>query len=344
MKSVFINKHGSINVLTYGELPEGIPKSTEVKIKVYACSLNRLDIFTRMGIKGIKLNFETPHILGGDFAGEITQIGSKVTDRKIGDRVVVNPSVICNRCENCIQGVTELCSNPGRIGLTSNGGNAEFSIIPSTNTYKIPKTISFHEAATLPTVYLTAWTMLTRKAQLKDSETVLIISGSSGVGAAAIQIAKNVIQAQVITTTSTKEKAVKAKALGADHVILHEEDIHKKINQITSNRGVNVIIDHMGQSTWENNFELLSKGGRFCICGVTSGYKGEIHLGKIFANNQSIHGTFMGRHQDLEKLIRLAEDKKIGNIIDSEFPLEETKDAHLRMEKQSFFGKIVISI
>ena len=344
MKSVYINNHGPRNVLTYGELPENTPKSTEVKVKIHSCSLNRLDIFTRMGIKGINLNLTKPHILGGDFAGEIIEVGQKVTDKKIGDRVVINPGLICLKCENCIQGFTELCSNSGRIGLTTNGGYAEFGIVPSINTYHIPKSISFSEASTLPTVFLTAWTMLTRKSQLKDTETVLIVSGSSGVGAAAIQIAKNVIGAKVITTTSTKEKALKAKALGADYVILNEENLNQKINEITNNQGVNVIIDHLGQKTWENAFKFLAKGGRFCICGVTSGHKGEIHLGQIFANNQSIMGTFMGRHKDLEKIIQLSANKQIGNIIDSEFPLQRIKDAHKLMENRNFFGKIVISI
>ena len=313
-------------------------------MKIHSCSLNRLDIFTRMGVKGIKLDLTEPHILGGDFAGEIVEVGRKVIGKKIGDRVVVNPGLICSKCKNCLKGITELCSNSGRIGLTTNGGYAEFAIVPSINTYQIPKSISFPEASTLPTAFLTAWTMLTHKSQLKDYETVLIISGSSGVGAAAIQIAKNLIQAKVITTTSTKEKASKAKSLGADHVVLHEENLNQKINKITNNKGVDVIIDHLGQETWEHAFTLLAKGGRLCICGVTSGHKGEIHLGKIFTNNQSILGTFMGRHKDLEKIISLSADKKIGNIIDSEFPLQRIKDAHELMENRSFFGKIVITI
>ena len=226
MKAVYLTEHGGTDTLQYGEMPEPNVGPNEAKIRVRACALNRLDIFIRMGIKGTRMAFDQPHILGGDVAGDVVETGSEVLNVKVGDRVVVNPRLTCNQCQYCIAGETELCTRPGRMGQTSQGGYAEYVVAPSVNAVVIPDSLPYEEAASLPTVFMPAWNMLVRRAKLQAWETVLVLSASSGVGTAAIQVAKNIIGARVIATTSSEKKVQMAKALGADEVINYaKEDI-----------------------------------------------------------------------------------------------------------------------
>ena len=214
MKAVYIREHGGTEALEYGELPEPAAGPNDVTVKVKACGVNRLDVFTRAGVRGTRLELTEPHVLGGDVAGEVAEVGSEVTQVKRGERVVVNPRITCGECPYCVAGDEELCDKPAMLGSATNGGYAEFVKVPAINTVPLPAEMSYEEAASLPTVFMPCWQMLMRRAALKLWETVLVLSASSGVGTAAIQVAKNVIGARVLAITSTEEKARKAKELG----------------------------------------------------------------------------------------------------------------------------------
>ncbi|MCI0840413.1 MAG: zinc-binding dehydrogenase [Chloroflexi bacterium] len=345
MKAVYITEHGDVDVLTYGDVPEPEVGPNDVKIRVRACALNRLDLYTRAGARGTRVRFNGPHILGGDVAGEVAETGSQVNRVAVGERVVVNPRITCNQCRFCVAGQEEFCSDAGMLGSSVSGGYAEYVSVPAVNAFHISDSLSFEQAASLPTVFLPCWTILMRKAKLKPWETVLIPSASSGVGTAAIQVAKNVIGATVITTTSTEEKANKARELGADHVINYNtEDVARRVKEITGRQGVNVVLDHVGADFWPAAMASLAVGGRYGICGVTSGYKAELQMGLMFLRYQTVFGVFMGRKEDLRQIVELAGRGTIRGIIHQTYPLEDAAKAHEAMEAVKFFGKLVLTV
>jgi len=258
--------------------------------------------------------------------------------------VVVHPVLTCRQCTYCIGGQEELCVKPGMLGSTTNGGYAEYVTLPGVNTQPLPDSISYEQAASMPTVFLPCWSILMRRAALKPWETVLVLSASSGVGTAAIQVAKNVIGARVITTTSTEEKAEKARELGADEAINYaEEDVAKRVKELTG-RGVDVVVDHVGADFWPAAMASLAPGGRYGICGVTSGYRAELQMGLMFLKHQTVLGVFMGRKEDLRQIVDRAAKGEIRGVVHETFPLEDAARAHETMESRNFFGKLVLTV
>jgi NADPH:quinone reductase-like Zn-dependent oxidoreductase len=345
MKAVYITRHGGGDALTYGDLPEPVVGPNDVKVRVRACGVNRLDVFTRMGVRGTRLDLGEPRILGGDAAGDVVEVGSEVGRLRAGDRVVVNPRLTCGQCRYCAAGEEELCTTPGQLGSTTNGSYAEYVRAPASSVLSIPDSISYEQAASLPTVFLPSWTILVRRAALRPWETALVLSASSGVGTAAIQVAKNVIGARVITTTSTDDKARRARELGADEVINYSrEEIDGRVKELTEGRGADVVLDHVGADFWPAASRALAPGGRYGICGVTSGYKVELQMGSLFLKNQTVFGVFMGRNEDLRQIIDMAARGTIRGVIHETFPLAETARAHEVMEARNFFGKLVVTV
>ena len=345
MKAVYITEHGGGEVLTYGDRPEPSPGPNEVKVRVRASALNRLDLFTREGVRGTRLPLDEPHVLGGDAAGDVVEVGSLVSTLKASDRVVINPRLLCGECRYCVAGEDELCVDPGMLGLTADGSYAEYVCVQASNAHAIPESISYQEAAALPTVFMPCWSILIRRAGLKPWETALVLSASSGVGTAAIQVAKRVIGARVIATTSTDEKAERAKELGADEVINYSrEAIDERVKSLTDGRGVDVVVDHVGAEFWPAASASLAPGGRYGICGVTSGYRAELQMGMMFLRNLTVLGVFMGRNSDLGQIVDLAGRARIKSIIHETFLLEDAAKAHEVMESRKFFGKLVLTI
>ena len=346
MKAVYMTEHGGADVLQYGDMPEPKIGPNDVKIRVRAASLNRLDVYSRAGVRGTRRrNFDTSHILGGDAAGEIVEVGSEVRGRETGQRVVVNPRMTCNQCRWCSAGQDEFCENAGMLGSSRRGSYAEYVGVPATSAVPIPDGLSFEEAATLPTVYLPTWTILVRKGALQSWETALVLSASAGVGTAGIQVAKNVIGATVITTTSTEEKAAQAAELGADHVINYStEDIAERVREITDGRGVDVVLDHVGAEFWPAATRSLAMGGRYGICGVTTGYRAELQMGAMFTRYQTVFGVFMGRKEDMRQIVHMAGRGVVRGIIHQTFPLKDAAMAHEVMESRNFFGKLVLTM
>ena len=345
MKAIYISEHGGPDVLTLGDIQDPQPGPNDALIRVRACALNRLDLYTRAGDRGTRLPLDEPHILGGDISGDVVEVGSEVTHLTVGQRVVANPRLTCRQCPACVSGQTELCVRPGMIGSTAKGGYAELAITPANNCIPLADDLSYEQAASLPTVFLPCWSILMRHAELKPWETVLVLSASSGVGTAGIQLAKNVVGARVITTTSSPEKAKKARTLGADEVINYrQESIAKRVKELTDGKGVNVVIDHVGAGFWPEASRSLGVGGRYGICGATTGLKVELQVGLLFLKHQKIFGVFMGRNSDLHHIVDLAGRGTIRGVIAETFPLEQAADAHRLMEETDFFGKIVLTV
>ena len=266
-----------------------------------------------------------------------------MTRVRVRDRVVINPKLTCSQCQYCVAGEHELCISPSMLGSTTNGSYAQLLKAPAVNAVRLPDSVSYEEAAALPTVFLPSWNILVRRARLQSWETALILSASSGVGTAAIQVAKNVIGARVIATTSTDEKARKARDLGADEVIVYSrEDIRQRVKELTEGRGVNVVVDHVGADFWPAASASLAPGGRYGICGVTTGYQVDLQMGLLFLRNQTVFGVFMGRKEDLRQIVDLAGKGVIRSVIHETFPLRDAAEAHSVMESQNLFGKLIL--
>ena len=344
MQAVYIEAHGGPDVLTYGERPEPQVQAGEVKIRVKATALNRLDLYTRDGGRGLEREFPPPLILGGDCAGEITETGDGVAGLKPGDRVLVNPRLSCMQCAPCLAGQDDLCRRSRFLGSAIDGSYAEFVSVPAGNVHPITDNVSFVQAAAAPTTYLPVWNMLVRRLQLKPWQTVLVLSASAGVGTAAIQMAKDVIGAKVIATTSSPEKAAKATELGADVVINYkEEDIRERVREITGGAGVDCVVDHVGADFFAPAFASLRSGGRYGICGATTGLRTELHLGLLFSQQKEIYGVYMGTKEDMREVVEMLNRGAVRPVVDRTFPLAEAAAAHEAMEATSFFGKLVLT-
>ena len=345
MRAVYMESHGGPEVLQYGERPEPSPRAGEVKVRVRAAALNRLDTYVRTGRRGQRRNFPSFHILGGDSAGVIAEAGSDAHSHMVGRRVVINPRIPCGACDFCIDGSDDLCPRFRFLGSNCEGSYAEFVCVPASNVHPIADDVTFETAAATPTVYLPTWNILIRKAQLKPWETALVLSASGGVGTAAIQVAKSVVGATVITTTSSPEKAAMARELGADHVIDYtKESIPDRVKELTHGRGVDVVVDHVGAKFFEDAYNSLKRGGRYGLCGVTSGYLAQLQLGSLFTKQLQVFGVFMGSRADMSQVTQMLNQGRIQPVIHRTFPLEQASAAHEVMEERSFFGKLVLQV
>jgi NADPH2:quinone reductase len=314
-------------------------------IEVKAVALNHLDLFTRAGIPGLSLDM--PHILGSDISGVISDRGSDVSDEfKIGTRVVIDPGVSCGVCEFCALGEESLCSTYGILGEHHPGGYREFMAIDGHKVIPIPKDneISFEEAAAVPLTFMTAWRMLKTRAHLNSGEDVLIIGIGGGVAVAALQIAK-AIGARAFVTSSSNDKLEKASQLGADFLINHSEtpDYHREIWKLTEKRGVDVVVDSVGEATWTRSLRSLRKGGQLVTCGATSGPNALTNINLVFWKQLGILGSTMASRTELEAVLQLVWDGQLKPVVDRILPLSSAKEAHEILERGEQFGKIVLT-
>jgi NADPH:quinone reductase-like Zn-dependent oxidoreductase len=340
MKAVRFHEHGGLDVLKYEDAPDPEIQANEVLVKVKACALNHLDVWLRKGVRAWELPM--PHIVGSDISGEVVQVGGLVTHVKNGDRVLLAPGISCGQCEACWKGLDSACRRYTLFGLMVDGGYAEYVKSPVENVIPIPGDLNFDEAAAVPLVFLTAWHMLFTRANVKPGEDVLVIGAGSGVGSAAIQIAK-LVGCRVITTAGTDDKLDKARSLGADECINHtQQSIAKEVERLTGKRGVDVIVEHVGQAVWEDCFAALATYGRFVTCGVTSGGEVTLNLQALFGRQKTVMGSFMGGKGELMDALKLIGQRKLKPVIDSIFPLAEAREAQKKMQDRSLFGKIVL--
>jgi NADPH:quinone reductase-like Zn-dependent oxidoreductase len=338
MRAVRVHEHGGPEVLRYEEAPDPEARNGEVLVRVRACALNHLDIWNRRGVARIKL----PHILGADVAGEL--IGPGAPDLPVGSRVMLQPGLSCGRCRACLDGRDNECPRYDVLGSQSDGGYAELVRVPVENVIPIPDAIGFVEAAAFPLTFVTAWHMLVARAKVRPGEDVLVLGAGSGVGQAAIQVAW-LHGARVFATAGTDEKLARARELGASEVINHHaQDIPAEIRRFTSNRGVDVVIEHVGQATWDRSLKCLARGGRLVTCGATTGYNAAVDLRFLFARQYSLMGSYMGTKAELLQAAQFFFGGQLRPIVDRTFPLQDAATAQRYLEEGRQFGKVVLEV
>ena len=341
MKLARIHRHGDPSVLAYEDAPEPEIRPDQVLLRVRACALNHLDLFVRAGIPGIRIPL--PHVLGSDIAGEVVGAGDLCQRVRPGWRVLLAPGLSCRQCAQCLAGNDNLCRRYTVFGYGVDGGNTELLAVPEYSVIQIPDAMPFEEAAAAPLVFLTAWHMLVVRAHLQPGEDILVLAASSGVGMAAIQIAR-LFQCRVIATAGGEAKLEKASALGADHVIDHyRQDIAAEVKKITARRGVDVVVEHVGHATWTKSLESLTPGGRLVTCGATTGFDAAVDLRYLFSKQWSLLGSFMGTMGDLHRVLQFIFRGQLKPVIDTVFPLAEIRAAHQRLENREQFGKVVVT-
>ena len=332
MKAVRFHEHGDVSVLRYEQAPDPVPAPGRAIVRVRACALNHLDLWERRGLDRVQLPL--PHISGSDIAGDV--VGT-------GVRVMVQPGLRCGRCRACADGRDNECAEYDVLGLRSDGGYAEFVSVPTENLIPLPDHIDFIVAAAFPLTFLTAWHMLVTRAGIRDGDVVLVIAGGSGVGQAAIQLARH-FGARVFAT-SAPAKASKTAALGAEQVFDHYAgDFAKEIRRATGGRGADIVIEHVGEATWERSVRALAAGGRLVTCGATTGHAAAIDLRHLFARQLSLLGSYMGRFDELRAAAALLFDGRVAPVIDEVFPLARAADAQRRLERKGQFGKLVLTV
>jgi len=341
MKALCFYEHGELDVLRYNDVPNPEPNPGQVLVRVRACTLNHLDVWVRQGWPGLRL--EMPHWTGADVAGEIAALGEGVTGWEVGQRVVVDPGISTREDEFTHRGEHSLSPGYAILGEQIRGGQAEYVAVPAANLMPIPESWDFPQAAAPLLVSLTTWRMLIHRAKLQAGESVLIVGAGGGVNSMAIQIAK-LAGATVYALTSTEEKMEKARELGADVVLNYREDSKwsKTLYKTASRRGVDVVVDNVGQATLAQSMRAVARGGRIVIVGNTSGPQTEIDIRFIFGKQISIIGSTMGTHQDFRDVMALVWAGKLKPVVDRVMPLSEGKAAFEILEQGKQFGKIVL--
>jgi NADPH:quinone reductase-like Zn-dependent oxidoreductase len=342
MKAIVFEKHGGPEVLKYAEAPEPRLGARDVLVRVRACALNHLDLWVRGGLPGVPIPL--PHIPGSDIAGEVARVGTEVGRVSAGQKVLLAPGVGCGRCTACLAGQDNKCPEFSNLGYIHDGGCAEFVRCPELNCFPYPENLSFEEAAAVPLVFQTAWHMLMARAELQPGEEVLVLGAGSGVGSAAIQIAK-LFGCRVIATAGSDEKLAKARELGADETIHHhKEKIREAVRKLTGKRGVDVVFEHVGTATWDDSVASLARGGRLVTCGATTGYDAKMDLRFLFSRQLSILGSYMGTKNEFAIVLKLVAAGKLKPVVDRIFLLAECRAAHEYLESGAQFGKVVLSV
>lgn len=342
MKALCFYEHGDLDVLQYADVPDPEPGPGEVLVRVRATTLNHLDVFVRQGWPGLDL--EMPHWGGSDVAGQVAEIGADITDWEVGQRVVVDPGITTGEDEFTRRGEHSLSPGYVILGEDLRGAHAEFVTVPAANLMEMPEGWDFPQAAAPLLVSLTAWRMLIHRARLRAGESVLVVGAGGGVNSMAIQIAK-LAGATVYALTSTEEKVEKATELGADAVLNYREDPQwsRTIYKMTGRRGVDVVVDNVGQATLMRSVRAVARGGRIVIVGNTSGPHAEIDIRYIFGKQISLIGSTMGTHQDFHGVMDLIWAGRLQPVIDRVLPLSEGIEAFELLERGDKFGKIVLT-
>ena len=341
MKAVRFHQHGGPDVLRYEDAPDPALVPGEVLVRVRACGLNRLDIWERAGLPAVKIPM--PHISGSDVAGEVA--AANATDVVVGQRVMLQPGMSCGRCIMCLSGRDNECARYEVLGYMNHpGGYADLVKVPAQNLVPLPDDVDFVRAAAFPLTFVTAWHMLMTRARLKRGEDVLVLAAGSGVGQAAIQIA-HLHGARVIATAGSDDKLERARALGASEVIHHhKQDIADEIKRLTNRRGVDVVIEHVGEATWARSVRSLARGGRLVTCGATTGANAGIDLRVLFARQLTLIGTYMGTKGELLAAARFFFTGQLTPVVDRTYPLADVAAAQMRLERSEQFGKIVLEV
>jgi NADPH:quinone reductase-like Zn-dependent oxidoreductase len=349
VKALVMRAHGDLSNLSVGDVPEPPPpEARQVTVRVKAAGINHLDLWTLRGLPGISLSF--PHVLGGDAAGIVERVGSDVTSVQPGDRVMINPGISCQRCDYCLAGEQSLCVDYRLLGEHVPGTLAELVLVPDANVVRVPRPpagqaeISWAEAAAFSLVTLTAWRMLVTRARVRPGEVVLIWGVGGGVSLAALRIAR-LSGAFTIVTSSSDTKLAKAAAVGADVTLNHRAvDVAKEVRRLTARRGADVVVENVGEATWEQSLRALGRAGRLVTCGGTTGHNLVTDVRRLFWYQWSIMGSTMGNHAEYQEIVRLLGQGQLRPIVDSVHPLNRAVEGFRRLEEGAQFGKIVVEV
>jgi len=340
MRAMAFAQPGGVEVLGLMDLPKPVPEDDEVVVQVKACALNHLDVWVR---QGLPTKIPMPHIGGCEVAGVVAEAGRLVKGVSVGQRVLISPGQSCMQCDWCSQGLDSCCDQYRIMGYQIQGGFAEFAKARACDLLPISQTWTFSEWAAIPLTFVTAWNMLHQRAGLRPNDEVVVFGASSGVGTAALQIAK-VSGARVFAVAGSDEKLRKAEELGADVLLnYNQQDVAKEVRNRTNGRGADIVFEHVGSAVWQQALKCLGKNGRLVTCGATTGNKVEIDLRFFFTQQHAILGAYMGSRHELLQCLKLVERRVFRPVVDSVFPLEKLREAQLRMEKREMFGKIVVA-
>ena len=343
MKAVVFHQHGDLNQVELAEIPQPTPGPNEVLLQVHAAALNRLDLWVLAGWPALKLHL--PHVMGSDGAGVIAEVGAQVTGWQVGDRVAVNPTYSCGRCEFCLRGRDNLCEQFAIYGEHLPGFMAEYAVIPARNLLKLPDQVSFATAAAASLVYVTAWHSLIERGRLQAGEDVLVVGAGGGVNTATIQIARLAGAQTIYVVGSDEQKLAQAKTLGA-HVTINrnQEDWGKTIFKATNRQGVDVVVDNVGAATYATSLRALKKGGRLLTVGNTSGPKFEFDNLFIFGKHLEIIGSTMGPISAYQQVMGMVFNGRLQPVIDTIYPLNEGAEALRRLQAGDVSGKLVVAL
>ncbi len=343
MKALVFHKHGSLEQVSYENMPMPEVKPDEVLVEMKAAALNRLDLWVLAGWPGLRLKM--PHIMGSDGAGTIKEVGANVKGFAVGDRVAINPTKSCGTCSFCLNGQDNLCQHFAIMGEHVDGLYAEYAAVPARNLLKMPESASFEVAAAASLVYVTAWHSLIKRGKLQAGESVLIIGAGGGVNTAAIQIARFAGASTIYVVGSSEEKLARARELGADVTInRHKENWGKAVFKATHRQGVDMVIDNVGAATFTDSIRSLKKGGRLLTVGNTSGATFAIDNRLLFAKHISLIGSSMGTIQDYAEVMSLVFNGRLHPTIDTIYPLDDGLTALQRLQDGDVKGKLLLKI
>ena len=342
MKAAIFYQCGDASQIEIADVPEPKAGPGQALIRVHASAFNHLELWSLHGPADESYHF--PMWTGSDIAGVIEQLGPDVESWKVGEAVVVNPSLSCGKCPRCEEGEVSQCDDYDILGSSGNGGNAEYVVANVDKLMRMPPGFDFVLAAAAPLAYQTAWRALMKRARVQPGEVVLVLGASGGVAVAAIQICK-LIGARVLAVTSSQEKMDKARTIGADFILDRKaSNPFEEVRRLTNGRGVDLVVENVGASTWGESQRVLRKGGRIVTYGRTTGREAVTNLSLLFWNEQIHIGSTMGSLSDFREVMEQVFQGNIVPVVDSVFPLEQAREAYARYERGEQFGKIVLKI
>lgn len=330
----------SLERLAYGDVVKPAAGPGEVVVEVHGAGLNHLDVWAAQSAPSHQRS--EPRIPGSDIAGIVESVGDNVMSLQPGSRVVLHAMIACGNCRMCLTGRDNACLDPGSYGSTHDGGLAEYVVARESTAIALPDSISMVDAATLPVAYMTAWHMLVARAKVQPGDVVLVNAAGSGVGIAAIQIAK-LFGAMVLTSAGSDAKLEKARALGAKETINYSKDsLYREAMRLTDDQGVDIVIDSLSGDLMEQSVEALAKGGRLVNCGCTLGNWARVNMGRLMAREASVLGSVMGCKQELIEVVREVAQGRLKAVVDQTFPLSQTAEAVAYLADRKQFGKVVV--
>jgi NADPH:quinone reductase-like Zn-dependent oxidoreductase len=343
VKALALDAVGGLEHLALRELPPPeLESPTDVRVRVRAAALNRLDLFVADGLPGVRYRF--PHVIGSDAAGTVESVGPAVTVVRRGDRVMINPGISCGRCPACQEGEESLCATFAVVGEHRPGTAAELVVVPDRNLARVPPEMGWPQAAGFSLATLTAWRMLATRAALRPGETVLVWGIGGGVALASLGVARY-LGARVIVTSGSDAKLEVARRLGADEAVNHATgDVVAEVRRFTDGRGADVVVDSIGQARWPDSLRALRRGGRLVVCGATSGPMIQLDLRRLFWHQWSLLGSTLGNRREYAAVVELAHEGRLWPVVDTVVPLTRAMEALERLRRGEQMGKLVIEV